>query len=252
MAAGAAAAGLRVLVLRPQAAGLRTAARLAALGHVPLAAPVMSIAATGAPPPAGPFDALAVTSAAALPALVQLPDDMRDLPLLAVGERTALLARADGFARVHAADGERHSLARLARRLFASAGGARLLLALGRDHKADTTELLRGAGVDPVEWIVYAAQAKPELPEAARRALSDGQVDAVLHYSRRSAAIAMDLVARAGLWEAFAPLPHAVLSEDVAAPLHERGVARVLTADRPHEDALLALLPVIDLRQGSP
>ncbi|MFD2249029.1 uroporphyrinogen-III synthase [Pseudochelatococcus lubricantis] len=251
-AEAAGASGLRVLVLRPKAAGLRTAARLATLGHAAVAAPVMAIARTHAPPPEGPFDALAVTSAASLPAMSELPEAMKALPVLAVGEQTALLARAGGFGRVHAADGERHSLARLAGRLFATGSGTRVLLALGRDHKADTEALLRAAGVDPVAWIVYAAQAKAELPEAARGALAGGQIDAVLHYSRRSAAIAIDLVDRAGLWPAFAPLPHLALSEDVAAPLRERGVPRLLVAGQPHEEALLALLSGIDLKQGSP
>lgn len=242
----------RVLVLRPQAAGLRTAARLAALGLECVRAPILRIEPTGAPVPDGPFDAVCVTSAAALHRMAHLPDALKALPLLAVGERTALLAREAGFAHVHAADGERHSLAALARQLFAGRAGARLLLALGQDHKPDTPALLRGAGVEPVPWIAYEARAADVLPEAARAVLASGTLDAVVHYSRRSATIACDLVMRAGLWPAFAGCAHYALSDDVAAPLRERGAATVLVAERPHEDALLALFTAIDRAQGSP
>lgn len=242
----------RVLVLRPKAPGQRTAARLSALGVEAVAAPVLRIEPTDTPMPEGPFDALGVTSAAALHRMGRLPRAMKELPLLAVGERTALLAREAGFAHVHAAEGERHSLAALARLLFGGRTGARLLLALGQDHKPDTPALLAGAGVEPVPWIVYAARAAETLPEPARAALEAGAVDAAVHYSRRSAATACDLVAAAGLWPAFAALTHYALSDDVAAALKERGATRVLVAGRPHEDALLALFTAIDHPQGSP
>lgn len=237
--------GPRVLVMRPKAAGLRTAARLSAIGAEAVTAPILYIEPTETPVPAGPFDAVSVTSAAALYRVAQLPDAMKALPMLAVGERTALLAQEVGFTDVHAAEGERHSLAALARQLFAGRKHARLLLALGRDHKADTVALLQAAGIDPVTWIAYAAQAFEALPDNARIALEAGQIDVVLHYSRRSATIACALVEQAGLWPIFARLTHCVLSEDVAVPLTERGVERILTADRPHEDAMLTFFTTI-------
>ncbi|MFT0891082.1 uroporphyrinogen-III synthase [Pseudochelatococcus sp. G4_1912] len=244
--------GPRVLVMRPKSAGLRTAARLAAIGCEAVTAPILHIEPTEMSVPAGPFDAVSVTSAAALYRVAQLPNAMKALPLLAVGERTALLAQEAGFTDVHAAEGERHSLAALARQLFAGRARARLLLALGRDHKADTVALLEDAGIEPVTWIVYAAQAFETLPENAHMAIEAGQIDVVLHYSRRSATIACALVEQAGLWPAFARLTHCVLSKDVAAPLIERGVKSILTADRPHEDAMLTLFTTIGRSQGSP
>lgn len=244
--------GLRVLVLRPRAAGLRTATRLAALGHEAVLAPLLTIAPTHAPVPEGPFDALAVTSAAALHACAGLPEAMKTLPMLAVGEQTALLAMQSGFSHVHYAAGERHSMADMARHVFG--GGAvrpRVLLALGLDHKPDTPALLAQAGLDPVPWIVYEARAATALPEAAREALQQGQIDAVLHYSRRSATVALDVMRKAQLSSAFAALQHLCLSGDVAKAL-DGADARLFVADRPHEDALLALLDEIDRKQGSP
>lgn len=232
----------RVLVLRPKAAGLRTAARLAALGFEAVTAPILRIEPLDAPLPEGPFDAIGVTSAAALHRLGRLPAAMKRLPVLAVGERTAFMAAEAGFVHVHAADGERHSMAALARRLFGGRERTRLLLALGHDHKPDTAALLRAAGAEAVEWVVYEAKAADALPDAARDALREGTLDAVVHYSRRSAAVACELAERAGLWPAFAGLAHGVLSEDVAAPLAGRGVARLFPAARPEEEALLEAL----------
>ncbi|RVU20993.1 uroporphyrinogen-III synthase, partial [Methylobacterium oryzihabitans] len=54
---------LRVWVARPLPAGGRSAARLAALGHVPLLAPVLAVAPGDAPPPAGPVGGGGLTRA---------------------------------------------------------------------------------------------------------------------------------------------------------------------------------------------
>jgi uroporphyrinogen-III synthase len=80
------------------------------------------------------------------------------------------------------------------------------------------------------------------LPEPAREALAGGDLDAVLHYSRRSAETALTLVTAAGLHADFAVLRHLCLSDDVAEGLSALSGATVKVADRPDEDALLALL----------
>ena len=54
---------MRILVTRPREQGEATAARLAALGHEALVAPLLTIVPTSGFPPAGPCDALIVTSA---------------------------------------------------------------------------------------------------------------------------------------------------------------------------------------------
>lgn len=240
---------MRLLVLRPREAGERTARRLVELGHEALLSPVMQVRPTGAAMPAGPFDVISATSAAAFSHPVDMPDSLLALPFLAVGERTALAAKQCGFTQVHAAEGERHSLAALARSLLRKGAlpsaepEPRLLLLLGRDHKDDTPALLEAAGVRPVPWIVYAAEAEAALSQEAVAALLAGQVDAVLHYSRRSATLALQLVADTPSFPLFRQLPQFCLSEDVAQPLRGAGIVKVEIAAWPHEDALLALLP---------
>lgn len=231
-----------VLVLRPEEVARRTAQRLRERGHDPVVAPLLTIRATGEARPDGPFDGVVVTSPNAFEALG--PADLAAvvaLPLLAVGERTGEAARRAGFTAVTAAAGDRIALAALAPSVFVA--GARLLLVLGRDHKPDTPSLLEEAGFMVVPWIAYAAEAEGALPEAAVAALGRGAVSVALHYSRRSAGLALSLAERAGCGEVFRALRHLCLSEDVAAPLRAAGARVVEAAAVPHEDALLALLP---------
>jgi uroporphyrinogen-III synthase len=229
---------MRVLVLRPRAAGERTAARLRARGYEAVLAPVTAIAPLDTPPPAGPFAAVLVTSPSAFAA--PIPDGLKELPLLAVGGRTAEVARARGFRDVESAGGDRNALAALAARRLPR--GARLLLVQGRDHKEDTAPLLAAAGLTPVPWIAYAAERLPRLPDPAVAALDEGRIDIVLHYSRRSAETALALAEAAGVARPFLASVQVCLSPDVAEPLVRAGAVRIVTAAEPQEDALFAAL----------
>jgi uroporphyrinogen-III synthase len=63
-----------------------------------------------------------------------------------------------------------------------------------------------------------------------------------LHYSRRSAALAVELAERAGVAEPFRALLHVCLSPDAAAPLRAWGAGRVVCASEPTEDRLIDAL----------
>ena len=76
------------------------------------------------------------------------------------------------------------------------------------------------------------------LPAEAMRALTDGRIDAVLHYSRRSALALLRLAAEARLLNAALNLAHYCVSEDVAAVLRESRAGRVFAAAVPTEAAL--------------
>lgn len=227
---------MRVLVTRPQAEAERTAMRLVALGHDPVVAPVLTIERTGAPPPPGPFDALIVTSANAVLALAEL--EARALPVFAVGGRTAAAVAGEGFADVRAGARNATALAALIARSLKP--GARLLHVTGRDRKPEPDLSLAAAGFQVEAWTAYAAQAAKRLPDAAQAALKDSRLDAALHYSRRSAVILLDLVHDADLTHPFLALDHVCLSPDVAAPLREAGGRRIIAAEWPDEEALLA------------
>ncbi|MDM7957273.1 uroporphyrinogen-III synthase [Blastomonas sp.] len=178
----------RIIVLRPQPGATATAQALRAAGHDPLVTPLFAIeqvAWTPADPSA--YDALLVGSANVFrhggPALA----DLKDIPVYAVGGKTARMALDLGF-RV---------------RGQGQGGLAALLPMLADDGHL---HILRLAGEDRVDLpdsrlaidtrIVYRSRALP-MPDALRDALEDRCV--VLLHSARAAAHFAALVDAAGL-----------------------------------------------------
>jgi len=230
---------MRVLVTRPQGDAERTARQLSTRGHDPVLAPVLRIDRTSEPPPPGPFAAILLTSANAVPALASLGAQAQDLPIFAVGERTASAAKA--WCRdVRAAEGDAASLAGLVART--AAPDARLLHVAGLNRKPALEARLSERGFAVVTWVTYAAVAAERLPDAGLHAMRDGRLDAALYYSRRTAGIVLDLVKSAGFTTRFLEIPHVCLSTDTAMPLQAAGARLVTVAARPDETSLLAAL----------
>ncbi|KQP80978.1 uroporphyrinogen-III synthase [Methylobacterium sp. Leaf117] len=233
---------MRIWVARPEPGATRTGDRLAGLGHRPLVAPVLAVVPTGAKLPEGAFAGLILTSANAVQALAaQDRDRLRAVPIFAVGARTGALARQAGFRDVRVAAGDARTLAELVRSVLEP--GVTLLHAAGAERKAEPAASLIAAGYRLTVRELYAARIAAALPGAVAEALGADALDAVLHYSRRSAQAAHDLATAAGLGGAFAALMHYCLSADVAVPLASAGITVHFVADRPDEDALLAGLP---------
>jgi len=65
---------------------------------------------------------------------------------------------------------------------------------------------------------------------------------AALHYSRRSAALAVALAERAGLADPFRAILHVCLSPDAGEPLRAMGAPRLAWASEPREDRLIDAL----------
>ena len=234
---------MRVLVTRPEPDGERTAQKLRARGCDVLLAPVLQIELiVGNDFGAGPWDAVALTSANAAHALKQHPrrNELVALPVLTVGRRTAEAARAVGFTDVASAEGNEQALAHLIGGRYR--GGNRILYLAGEDRAGDLAAAvaLKGIKVDTVE--VYRAVAAQHLAPAVVAALETGTVDGVTHFSRRSAVVYLDCARAAGaLDSALAPF-HYCLSQAVAGPLIAAGAHRVAVAKSPEENALLDLV----------
>ena len=219
---------MRLLVTRPVDEAARTAGRLASLGHEPLIAPVMEVAPTGAALPEGPFDLVVATSARALHEVAPMA-----APLSCVGEKTAAAGRKAGFTVAAVApDAER-----LVDFLLKESGPKSALYLAGRERRAELEIRLRAAGwrVDLVE--VYAARPVVEWPQDIVAALAAGKIDGVLHYSPRSAALALALMG-----EARVRLAHFCLSPAVAQACAEIPADRIFVASQPVEDCLMSLL----------
>lgn len=228
---------MRILLTRAQEDSERTARRLALLGHESVIAPVTRIVPTVDPKPPGSWDSLIVTSAHGEAALQEVAD--KDCLVFAVGDRTALAVRQAGFSSVMVADGDAVSLSALIRDRLEP--GRTLLHVAARHHKDEPAASLRAAGFRIITWEAYEAEAVESLPDDAIRALRAGQVEAVLHYSRRSADLFLRLAKEANLSANLAIPLHVCLSSDVAVPFDALGLSTRVAA-RPHEDALLATL----------
>jgi uroporphyrinogen-III synthase len=226
---------MRIVVTRPQADGERTATVLEALGHEVLVAPLMRIEPV-AVALAGTWSAIVITSANALQAAAA--PELKSLPMFAVGSRTAEAARQAGFAVVSAANGDTKDLVRL---IAARSAGAKapLLYLAGEDRAGDLVAELATQGIRAQMKIVYRAVAEP-FPTVLAAALDAGDVDAVLHFSRRSAELFVHGAKAAGVAGPAEDVRHLCLSAQVAEPL--AGASQIAIAPRPEEAALIALL----------
>ncbi len=89
--------------------------------------------------------------------------------------------------------------------------------------------------------IVYRAVMETQFSPTVRAALAAGEIDGVLHYSRRSAEAFLAAAAVAGIAVGALKARHYCLSAEVAEPLRRAGV-EVSVAARPEEAALFELV----------
>jgi uroporphyrinogen-III synthase len=232
---------MRLVVTRPQADGARTAAALRERGHEVLETPLLQVEPTKADLSGG-WGAIVVTSANAPAAVAGNPAfaGLATLPVIAVGRRSAEAAREAGFSDINAAGGDLRDLIRLvvARRADAKAP---LLYLAGEDRSADLVGELVMHGIAAEMRIVYRAVTVPFAPELIA-ALQGGEVDAVLHFSKRSAENYLAGAGAAGVLERALAVRHFCLSAQIAEPLTAAGAGKVAVAPRPNEVALIALL----------
>lgn len=210
-------------------------------GHEVVVDSLLTIESVAFDSPRGDYAALAVTSANALRATGASPAIARftSLPLFALGAQTANAAREAGFSHVEMAGGDANALgAMLAQRLPA---GARVLYLAGENRARDLAALTAPAKVTIETLVVYRARAAERFKEATAEKLRAREIDAVLHFSPRSAAIFVTLVRKVRLESALSSIRHLCLSDAVAAALSAAG-GKVEIAARPEEAALLALL----------
>lgn len=213
---------MRILVTRPLPGGESTAARLRALGHEVMLAPLMATEAIAWAPPDMPPAAIMLTSAFA----ARLADAAayHPLPLFAVGAATARAAADAGFTDVRDGGGTVQALLDT----VAGAGFASILHLAGENR----TPVVIPHGLHVETRTVYRARL---LPLAALP-----NTDWVLLYSPRTAAHFAAEVDRLGKRHitAIAAISTAALA---AAGL---GWRRAVAAVRPDEDALLASIGV--------
>jgi uroporphyrinogen-III synthase len=237
---------MRLLVTRPPPDAERTVAALASCGHqVAHAALLRMEAIADAELGRGPWSAVVVTSANALRAVAAHPRcaALLGLPVFAVGRRTAAAARAAGFLEVTAAGGDVRELATSLRAWAHRDGSDNPLLYLaGEDRSGDLAGALADDGRIVHTAIVYRAVKTEAFPPAVAAALAAGQIDGVLHFSRRSAQAYLDCARAAALLDKAVATMHYCLSAQIAEPLAAAGAKTIRIAVRPEETALLELI----------
>jgi uroporphyrinogen-III synthase len=251
---------VRILVTRPEPDCERTAALLRGRGHDVLQQALLRIEpAVDAEIGDGPWSAVLFTSANAVRAIA---DHRRfgavaGLPAYTVGKRTHAAAGAVGFARVVSADGDVNALAELVtsdlpfvmptvlrdgRAANSSSLNLPLLYCAGEDRAGDLAGALQARGVRVETACVYRAAIATGFASDVRAAFAADAIDAVLHYSARTAAAFVAAATAAGIRDLSIRARHLCLSPQVAAPLAAAGATAIDVASEPNEQALFALI----------
>jgi uroporphyrinogen-III synthase len=239
---------MAILVTRPLPDGDTTAAALSAKGFEALVAPMLRFEPAAFHDDGDmPYGAIIATSANALRAIQSQLQGSRllKLPLFAVGEHTAQAARQAGFTKVISAQSDATGLReRVLESVKAKAlkKSSPLLYFAGADLARDLPGELGERGFTVVTQTTYRMIATPRLPHEVCKAFVENRLEAVLHYSRRSARSFIEAIRAAGVEISALSLPQCCLSAGIATVLRDAGASQVIVAASPDEDALFAAL----------
>lgn len=231
-----------ILVTRPEPGAEETAGRLRQAGHTPLLCPLLTIEMVGGPGPEMEGVAALVATSPNGVRSMQAYDLPRQMPVYAVGDRTAEAARDAGFGRVTSAGGDLRDLVRLIRQEPPAAPG-RLLHVSGADVAGDLGALLAPDGPVVTRHIGYRAVPVEEMAPAVAAAMRGGEVTHVLLFSARTADSFVNLCRQAGLTDTISRLTALCLSAAVARAASGLAWRETRIAASPDADALMALLP---------
>jgi uroporphyrinogen-III synthase len=234
---------MAILVTRPFPDNEKTASGLRAAGYTVLLSPSLQFEPLALYDDHGTtYDAVVVTSANALRGVEgnAMIGRLRDTPLFAVGNASAEMARQFGFTKVASASGDADALRELVSTKLRK--GSTVCYLAGTDLGRDLTNELGERGFTVITHTTYRMSPVPHFSDAAQAAFSAGNVDAVLHFSRRSAKAFVEAVQEAGIEIAALSLPQCCISGAVAAILRDAGASHVLVAQTPDENAIFDVL----------
>ena len=237
-----------VLVTRPQPDDEATAAALRARDFEVLKAPMLRFEPVAFQDDTdAAYGAVIVTSANALRGIEPHLENSRllALPLFAVGERTADAARRAGFENVISADGDAAGLrdcvlASVKTKELKKASP--LLYLAGADLARDLAGELGERGFTVVTHTTYRMSPVASLPREICDAFAAHRIEAVLHYSRRSARAFLQAARAGGVEISALAIPQCCISAQVATVVRDAGATQVVVAATPDENALLEAL----------
>jgi uroporphyrinogen-III synthase len=228
---------MKIAVTRPGEDAEALRRKLAEMGHEAVMAPLMTIRPRAdAFIPERPWQAIAVTSANGIRAL-PAGHGLETIRTLTVGPQSLKAAAAAGFS-AEAHGGDVNGLAAFIRASLDPGAGPILYLS-GAETAGDLEGQLKAAGFDCHRAVLYDAVPAESLG-CAEAALRNGEIDAVLLYSPRTARIWLKLVTKAGLALRAAHVRNFCLSRNVASVLPEAWARNI--PETPDELAMLSLL----------
>jgi uroporphyrinogen-III synthase len=239
---------MAILVTRPNPDDETTASSLRARGFEVLRAPMLRFEPVAFQDDADArYGAVIVTSANALRGIAaHLKDSaLLKLPLFAVGEHTASAARSAGFENVIPADGSAGSLRDLVAASVKTKSlkkASTLLYLAGADLARDLAGELGERGFSVVTHTTYRMAAVTNLPRDVCDAFASNGIEAVLHYSRRSARAFLEAARSAGVEITALAIPQCCISDGVASVVRDAGATQVMVAASPDENGLFAAL----------
>src|SRR6202051_265079 len=239
---------MAVLVTRPQPDDETTAASLRARGLDVLLAPMLRFEPVAFHEDADTrYGAVIVTSANALRGIEPHLAGSRvlRLPLFAVGEHTASGAPRVCFENVIPASGDAAALRDLVLasvKTKAMKKTSPLLYLAGADLARDLAGELGARGFTVVTQTTYRMAPVSSLPRETVEAFAANRIEAVLHYSRRSARAFLEAARAAGVEISALSIPQCCLSDGVATVLRDAGATQVMVAASLDENALFGAL----------
>ena len=229
---------MKLIITRPQIDAAPLAAKLKALGHTAVIAPVLDIVPRlDVVIPHLPYQAICLTSANGLRCLA-VDLDQR-IPVYTVGDQSASVARSRGFLNVEAEGGDVDGLVRHITSKLKPTDGPLLYLS-GAETSGDLEGQLTKLGFAVTRVVTYHARARALDQYAAAIQSSD----AVMLYSPRTAKLWFGEIERLKLVKAAESLRYLCLSQQVANALPQNWHKSV--AKSPIEKSLLALLDLPD------
>lgn len=232
---------MRLLVTRPREDSEALMAQLVALGHEPVASPLLEIRVfSGNDLNVEGVQALLFTSANGVRAFA-MRCAVRSLPALCVGDATAREAKAQGFQSVNSASGDVVALSELVVSELEPEAGT-LLHPAGSKVAGDLAGMVEAAGFQYRREVLYEAIKAMELADTVQSGIRAGNMDGVLLFSPRTGAAFAQLVDKAGLREHLTKVRAFCLSDAVVEQIQGLPWKSVRVAERPDQASLLAVL----------
>jgi len=229
---------MRLLITRPTEDAKPLARALEERGHEAVTEALMAINDVAAPDlDLDGVQALLITSANGIRAFARAHSG-RGLPVCAVGDASARAALDLGFDQVSSAAGDVESLAAMIEKDWDVSGGA-LLHVAGSHRAGDLAGMLTLAGFEMCRVVLYEAKAAETIGPITADALKGGNLDGVLLFSPRTAALFCRLVTDGGLVELCSPVIACCLSAAVADEAAALPWAGIVVAETPDAQALL-------------